>query len=94
MVMRISTQIQDRGVCDEGVLGLDKCGDEWGEPVELPSDGSWAAVTVRFSDANFKQEGWGNPFAWNPADVFGIQFQTVDVAGLYDFWIDDLYLVR
>ena len=51
-------------------------------------------VTVRFSDANFKQEGWGNPFAWNPADVFGIQFQTVDVAGLYDFWIDDLYLVR
>ena len=97
LVMRISTQIQDRGACDEGVLGPDSCGDEWGEPVELPADGSWAQVTVRFSDPTFRQEGWGNPFAWNPADVFGIQFQTVavsDVAGLYDFWIDDLYLVR
>lgn len=94
LVMRVSTQIQDRGVCDEGVLGPDRCGDEWGEPVELPADGSWAVVTVRFSDPTFKQEGWGNPFAWNAADVFGIQFQTVDVAGLYDFWIDDLYFVR
>jgi hypothetical protein len=29
LVMRISTQIQDRGACDEGVLGPDRCGDEW-----------------------------------------------------------------
>jgi len=94
LVMRVSTQIEDRGACDEGVLGPDRCGDEWGEPVELPADGSWAAVTVRFADATFQQEGWGNPFLWNPADVFGIQFQSVDLAGLYDFWIDDLYLVR
>jgi hypothetical protein len=96
IVMRASTQIQDRGVCDESVLGLNRCGDEWGKTFTLPSDGTWAAVTVRFSDARFGQEGWGQAFPWNPADVFGIQFQTVmgATAGLYDFWIDDIYLVR
>ena len=53
-------------------------------------------MTVRFSDPTFKQEGWGQPFAWNPADVFGIQFQSTMAAkpALYDFWIDDIYLVR
>jgi hypothetical protein len=94
--MRASTQIQDRGVCDESMLGPDRCGDEWGKLFTLPSDGSWAPVRVRFSDAGFGQEGWGQAFPWDPADVFGIQFQTVRGAsgGLYDFWIDDIYLVR
>jgi len=94
VVMRASTQIQDHGTCDEAVLGVDRCGDEWGEPVTLPTDGSWKAVTVKFSDAMFKQEGWGQPFAWNPADVLGVQFQSADAGGLYDFWIDDIYLLR
>ena len=94
VVMHASTQIQDRGACDESILGIDKCGDEWGEPVTLPSDGTWKALTVRFSDANFKQEGWGAVFAWNPADVLGIQFQSVTAGGIYDFWIDDVYLIR
>jgi hypothetical protein len=96
MVMRASTQIQDGGTCDESVIGADRCGDEWGEPFMLPTDGTWKAVTVRFSDATFKPEGWGQPFAWNPADVLGIQFQSTMAgkAGLYDFWIDDIYLLR
>ena len=94
VVMRVSTQTRDHGTCDESVLGLDRCGDEWGEPVTLPADGSWKAVSVKFSDAMFKQEGWGQSFAWNPADVFGIQFQSSDAGGLYDFWIDDIYLLR
>jgi hypothetical protein len=94
MVMHVSTQIQDGGACDEAVLGADKCGDEWGEPFTLPSDGTWKAITLRFADAVFKQEGWGQAFAWNPADVLGIQFQSLAATGLYDFWIDDIYLLR
>jgi hypothetical protein len=96
VVMRASTQIEDRGACDEAVLGPNRCGDEWGAPFNLPADGTWTAVTVRFSDAAFKPEGWGQPFPWNPADVLGIQFQSVATAAasLYDFWIDDVYLLR
>jgi hypothetical protein len=96
MVMHASTQVEDGGTCDESVLGANTCGDEWGESFTVPSDGSWKAVTVRFSDLAFKQEGWGHPFTWNPSDVLGIQFQSVRgaPAGLYDFWIDDIYLLR
>jgi hypothetical protein len=94
MVMRISTQIQDRGVCDEAILGVDRCGDEWGEAVPLTADGTWKSVTVRFADPAFRQQGWGQPFAWNPADVLGIQFQSIVEGGLFDFWIDDVMLVR
>ena len=94
MVMRISTLIMDCGACDASMLGPNQCGNEWGEPVTLPGDGTWTSVTVRFSDANFKPESWGQQFAWNPADVFGIQFQSVDSAALYDFWVDDVMLVH
>jgi len=99
MVMRASTQIVDGGTCDESVLGTDRCGDEWGRPFSLPADGTWKAVSVRFSDPTFRPEGWGYMFPWNPADVLGIQFQSIrtttpDPDALYDFWIDDVYLVR
>ena len=100
VVMRISTQIEDGGACDESILGVDKCGDEWGEAFSLPGDGSWKQVMIRFSDAAFAQEKglngaiWGQPFPWNPADVLGIQFQSVAAGGLYDFWIDDVSLIR
>jgi hypothetical protein len=94
VVMRISTQIEDGGACDASLLGPNKCGDEWGEVFTLPDDGSWKAVTVRFSDPAFAQEPWGQPFAWNPADVLGIQFQSATMGGLYDFWIDDVSLIR
>ena len=39
----------------------------------LPSDGTWKQITVKFSDATFKQEGWGTVFPWNPAHVTSIQ---------------------
>jgi hypothetical protein len=94
VVMRASTLIADSGTCDASMLGPNRCGDEWGEPITLPGDGSWQSVTVRFSDPTFKQEGWGQPFAWNPADVLGIQFQSVVANGLYDFWVDDIMLVH
>jgi hypothetical protein len=94
LVMRASTQIRDGGMCDEAVLGVDRCGDEWGESFSLPTDGTWKAVTIKFNDPGFKPEGWGQPFAWNPADVLGIQFQSSSAAGLYDFWIDDIYFLR
>jgi len=96
IVMHASTQIEDGGSCDENVLGPDRCGDEWGEQFTLPTDGTWKAITVRFADPAFKPEGWGQPFAWNPTDVLGIQFQSVEAVpgGLYDFWIEDLYLLR
>ena len=99
MVMRASTQQIDGGACDESILGVDRCGDEWGLPFSLPADGTWKPVSVRFSDPAFKPEGWGNMFAWNPADVLGIQFQSIrtvtpNPSDLYDFWIDDIYLVR
>jgi hypothetical protein len=94
MVMRASTMLTDRGTCDASLLGPNRCGDEWGEPITLPSDGSWQPVTVKFTDATFKQEGWGQPFPWNPADVLGIQFQSVDPTALYDFWVDDVMFVH
>jgi len=94
MVMRISTELKDRGACDPAVYGANQCGDEWGEPFTLPADGTWKAITIRFTDPAFQQEPWGQPFAWNPADVFGIQFQSIAASGLYDFWIDDLYFLR
>jgi hypothetical protein len=95
MVMRVSTQSIDGGTCDESLLGLNQCGDEWGVVFSLPTDGTWKAVTVKFSDPGFTQEGWGKTFAWNPEDVLGIQFQSAMYhTGLYDFWIDDIYLVR
>ena len=92
VVMRASTDVQDHGTCVE--TAPDQCGDEWGEPFTLPADGTWKAVVVRFSDAAFKQEDWGLKFAWNPADVLGVQFQSAASGGLYDFWIDDIYLLR
>jgi len=99
MVMRTSTQISDGGTCDESLLGPETCGDEWGLSFSLPADGTWKAVSVRFSDPAFKPEGWGNKFTWNPADVLGIQFQSIrttmpNPSALYDFWIDDISLVR
>ena len=49
---------------------------------------------MRFSDPTFQQEGWGAVFPWNPRDVTGIQIQSVDKGEAYDFWIDDMYLLR
>jgi hypothetical protein len=90
--MTAETRIEDGGRCTES--DNFKCGDDWGEAFTLPSNGNWRQVTVRFADAGFEQEGWGMPYAWNLADVTSIQIQSRDLAETYDFWIDDVYLIR
>ena len=97
MVMRAETRLEDGGACDEGFVGVNKCGDSWGHLFTLPAAGNWRQITVLFSDATkFMQEGWGAPFAWAPADVLGIQIQSqgAEVDQPFDFWIDDVYLIR
>jgi hypothetical protein len=90
--MGAETRIEDGGRCVEGVTF--KCSDDWGEVFSLPANGNWKQVTVRFSDPLFQQEGWGAPFPWHASDVTSIQIQSVDRAETYDFWIDDVYLLR
>ena len=90
--MRATTRTEDGGTCVES--GVNKCGDDWGEQFNLTSNGTWKRVTVRFSNPTFRQEGWGAAFPWNPRDVTGIQIQSGDKIEPYDFWIDDVYLVR
>lgn len=83
--------------CDEAVVGVNKCSDAWGQTFTLPPAGNWVQVTVLFSDtAKFKQEGWGAVFPWNPADVTGIQIQSqgTEMDQPFDFWIDDVYIIR
>jgi hypothetical protein len=104
--MRAETKIADAGpgataptFCDENdpTIGLNKCSDAWGQTFMLPVAGNWTQVTVLFSDtAKFKQEGWGHAYPWNPADVTGIQIQSQgnEMDQPFDFWIDDLYIIR
>lgn len=90
--MTADTAFADGGACNESASV--KCGDSWGEEFSLPTSGNWKQVTVRFGDSFFQQQGGGTPFAWNAGDVTSIQIQSVDKDAAYDFWIDDLYLLR
>jgi len=90
--MRAETRVEDGGSCVQS--STMNCSDDWGEQFTLPANGNWKQVTVRFTDVGFRQEGWGALFDWNPADVTSIQIQSVDKAETYDFWIDDISLLR
>jgi hypothetical protein len=92
--LRATLRVQDGGACDEADAGAGKCGDHWGEPVKLPANGTWTRITVRFSDATFRQQGSGAAVPWDKTDVIGVQIRSLDVGQTYDFWIDDVYLVR
>jgi hypothetical protein len=102
--MRAETKIADGGpgataptFCDEATYGANKCSDAWGYAFTLPIAGNWQQITVLFSDtAKFKQEGWGAKFPWNLADVTGIQIQSqgLETSQPFDFWIDDIYIIR
>ncbi|HEY7373225.1 MAG TPA: hypothetical protein VIF57_13770 [Polyangia bacterium] len=92
--LRATTPIPDGGLCAEPIEGRSLCGDHWRAQFVFQPDGSWHRVTVRFSDAVFKQDGWGVAVPWNPADVTGVQIQPLDSGELYDFWIDDVALIR
>ncbi len=90
--MTDETMVEWGGLCVESATN--KCSDDYGEKFNLPSNGTWKQVTVRWSDAAFAQEGWGAVFPWNPQHVLGIQIQSVDKVETYDFWIDDLYFIN
>lgn len=102
--MRAETKIADGGTgataanfCDEAVVGVNKCSDAWGQTFTLPIAGNWQQITILFADAaKFKQEGWGAVFPWNPADVTGIQIQSqgTEMDQPFEFWIDDIYLIK
>jgi hypothetical protein len=95
--MSDETKIADGGKCDEtqADIGTNKCSDAWGQLFSLPTNGSWAKITVNFSDnTKFKQEGWGHVFPWNPAHAVSIQIQSSDTAESYDFWVDDMYFTN
>jgi hypothetical protein len=95
--MTDETKIADGGSCDEAVVGVNKCSDDWGQVFQLPTTGKWVQITVKFSDATkFKQEGWGQTFPWNPAHVTSIQVQSQgsELSQSYDFWLDDMYLLQ
>jgi len=92
--MRATTQRANGGSCDEEIVGVGQCGDDWGEEIALPANGSWKQFTIFFSDIPFFQEGWGAIVAWDPKDVTSIRIQSVTPGVTYDFWLDDLYLIR
>jgi len=90
--MSDETKVEDGGTCVES--STNKCSDDFGYKFNLPSNGNWKQITVKFSDAAFAQEGWGAVFAWNPAHVTSIQIQSQDKNEMYDFWIDDVYFIQ
>jgi len=95
--MSDETKIADGGKCDETQpdIGTNKCSDAWGQTFSLPTNGSWAKITVNFSDTTkFKQEGWGHTFPWNPAHAVSLQIQGRDTGESYDFWLDDVYFTN
>jgi len=97
IITRGETPIRDGGTCDEAVVGINKCGDAWGQTFVMPIAGNWRQITVQFANLTvFKQEGWGHFVPWNPSDVLGIQIQSqgTEMDQPFDFWIDDVYLFR
>jgi hypothetical protein len=91
--MTDETKMEDGGLCVESPTN--KCSDDFGNVFNLPSNGTWKRITIRFAEtATFKQEGWGAVFPWTPAHVTSIQIQSVDKVEAYDFYIDDLYFIK
>jgi len=90
--MSDETKVEDGGDCVES--STNKCSDDWGEQFNLPTNGNWKQITIKWGDTGFHQEGWGAVFAWNPKDVTSIQIQSVDKGETYDFWIDDMYFIQ
>jgi hypothetical protein len=91
--MTDETKVEDGGLCVESATT--KCSDDFGSLFNLPSNGTWKRITVRFADtATFKQEGWGAVFPWNPAHVTSIQIQSQNKNEAYDFFIDDMYFIK
>jgi hypothetical protein len=90
--MTDETKVEDGGLCVESATN--KCSDDFGAKFNLPSNGTWKRITVRWTDATFIQEGWGAVFPWNPAHVTSIQIQSQNKVESYDFFIDDMYFIK
>jgi hypothetical protein len=90
--MTDETKVADGGNCVEDTNT--KCSDDFGYKFNLPANGNWKQITVKFSDAAFATEGWGKQFPWNPMHVTSIQIQSQNMGEKYDFWIDDMYLTK
>jgi hypothetical protein len=93
VMMRKTTPVGEGGLCDEAVAGAGRCGDHWGLSFSLPTNGTWKQIMARFGAPALAQEGWGEAVPWDPRDVTGIRIQSVTAGELYDFWIDDVYLL-
>lgn len=92
--MLATLRLADGGNCDEADAGAGRCGDHWGAAVTLPANGKWTQLMVRIADPTFRQQGSGVAIPWDPTQVTGVQIQSADVGQTYDFWIDDVYLLR
>ena len=92
--LRTTLGIAGRRRVRRGRRWCGRCGDHWGETVKLPASGTWGRITVRFSDATFRQQGSGAAVPWDKSEVIGLQIRSAAVGQSYDFWIDDVYLVR
>ena len=62
--MLATLRLADGGNCDEADAGVGKCGDHWGAAVTLPANGKWAQISMRISDAAFRQQGSGAAIPW------------------------------
>ena len=92
--MSDETKVVDGGKCKEDGVEhqVGKCSDAYGQLFTLPTNGSWSRVLVKFADrTKFKQEGWGDTFAWDPKKAVSIQVQSTNPGEPYNFWIDDVY---
>jgi hypothetical protein len=49
---------------------------------------TWTQYFVDFSD--LRQEGWGDPVAFEPSKVYGVEFATPEMETKFDLWIDDV----
>jgi hypothetical protein len=90
--MTDETKVEDGGLCVESTTN--KCSDAFGEKFNLPSNGTWKRITIRWTDATFTQELWGAVFPWNPAHVTSIQIQSQNKTEPYEFYIDDMYFIK
>jgi hypothetical protein len=89
--MTDETKVEDGGDCVESATN--KCSDDWGYKFNLPTNGTWKQITVRWTDPAFIQEGWGAIFPWTKTNVTSVQIQSQNAGEPYDFWVDDMYFI-
>ena len=88
--MLATLRLADGGNCDEADAGVGKCGDHWGAPVTLPANGKWMQISMRISDAAFRQQGSGTrSLGSDPGDRRPIPSPISGRRSI--FWIDETF---